>query len=865
MRRIKPPAVHSRSPQKDRSLWFFQNVSYPMRDTPPLELEKFWSTQLLADTNPEHQWECCGPDNVAGRVTALLIHPDDPNKWFAGSATGGVWVSHNAGESWEPNWSPFANQNIGALAYLKLNGNFAEKSLLIAATGEANMSGDSYPGSGMYKSNDDGLTWQPLFLQPPGFTRTIEQDVRTFPRRIGSVALTENGAMAVGSVFLDDSLPAGLYLMAGLASGFYACEYWGQRSFNCHSVLFHPRDSNTIFASIEPDGSLNGIWRSRDFGNSWEHLTKGLPSADQFRRTTLAFAPSDPDVIYALASDRSDYVLGVFRSTNGGNSWRQILDSRRCPRERQMSYNNTIAVHPRKPECVVWGGMHLYRTDDAGSRWRRITSTDRSKRHYVHGDHHALLWPEDDLIVSGNDGGVSVSRNGGNTWMERSSGMVTTMFYSLDVAPSNGKVLGGGTQDNGILMAGVGDSKERDFFRAVPGDGGWIVFDPAQQGNVFGCIAGFEVYRHHKGKPWDFAHWKNIKPKPSQISDRETRQRAFNVLAIAPSAHHGARTLWAGTNRLWRTDSNGQRWRAVSGSFDGSPISSIGIARTRPKLMFVGTTLGGIFRSQDGGRTWSQSLSCAEIPARAITSIETHPKSATTVVVTVASSGVQTSGVDLATGNDLPYRHVFRSRDMGNTWEDIDGGALPNVVFYAAAHETHPPYRLYVAGDAGVWVETEGKWLNVSGNLPTVVVSDLVYHHKDRALTAATYGRGIWRMRPGRGVTAAGEYGPAPEQINIAVGLRVDLRVPPPIPLMPPDGKVVDRKSEQTLVKLSPVTGAIGYQLEFAGADGSNIGYTSTTPEIQLPRMGDGRWRVWALLPGGLRSAASKWRSITYR
>ncbi len=864
MRTIKAPPVHSRAPQKDRSLWFYQNVSFPMRDTPPVELEKFWSAQLLADKNPAHQWQCCGPDNVAGRVTALLIHPDNPNQWFAGSATGGVWVSHNAGESWKPSWSPFANQNIGALAYLKFTGNFVGKSILIAATGEANMSGDSYPGSGMYKSEDDGLTWQPLFLQPQGITQTIEQDVRTFPRRIGSVDFAEN-AMAVGSVFLDDSLPAGLYLMADLVSGFRACEYWGQRSYNCHSVLFHPRDKKTIFASIEPDGSLNGIWRSRDFGNTWEHLTKGLPPADQFRRTTLAFAPSDPDVIYALASDRSDHVLGVFRSTNGGNSWRQILDPQRCPRERQMSYNNTIVVHPRKPECAIWGGMHLYHTDNAGRRWRILTSSDRNKKNYVHGDHHALLWPEDDVIVSGNDGGVSVSRDGGNTWRERSSGMVTTMFYSLDVAASNGKVFGGGTQDNGILIAGVGDAKERDFYRAVPGDGGWIVFDPAQEGNVFGCIAGFEVFRHRRGKPWDFAHWKNVKPKPSQIPDRETRQRAFNVLAIAPSAHRGARTLWAGTNRLWRTDNNGQRWRTVSGSFDGSPISAIGIARARPKLMFVGTTLGGIFRSQDGGSTWSQSLSCADIPARAITSIEPHPKFADTVVVTVASSGVQNSGVELLTGYDLPYRHVFRSRDMGNTWEDIDGGALPNVVFYAAAFETHPPYRLFVAGDAGVWGETEGKWLNVSGNLPTVVVSDLVYHDKDRTLTAATYGRGVWRMRPGKQAIDAVDAGPAQEQIHIAVGLRLDPRVAAPALLSPPDGMAVDRSSEQTLVKLTPVADAVGYQLEFAGADGFTSGFTSTTPEIELPRLGNGKWRVWALLPGGLRSAASKWRTITYR
>src|SRR5215469_7112088 len=226
MRKIKPPEVHSRAPQKDRTLWFHQNASFPMRDTPPVELEKYWSTQLVADTNPEHQWQCAGPDNVAGRVTALVIHPENPNQWFAGSATGGVWVSNNAGESWKSSWSPFSNQNIGALAYVKLTGDFVEKSLLIAATGEANMYGDSYPGSGVYKSNDDGLTWQPLFGRPSGVTLTLAEDVRTFPRRVGSLALNEDGTMAMGSVFLDDSLPAGLYLMSDVAAGLGPCEYW---------------------------------------------------------------------------------------------------------------------------------------------------------------------------------------------------------------------------------------------------------------------------------------------------------------------------------------------------------------------------------------------------------------------------------------------------------------------------------------------------------------------------------------------------------------------------------------------------------------------------------------------------------------
>jgi hypothetical protein len=100
MRKTQPLDRHSRAPQKDRAVWFHQKVSFPLRDASPVQLEKFWASQLQADISPEHRWECAGPFNVAGRVTPLVIHPHKSNMWFAGSATGGVWMSADAGESW---------------------------------------------------------------------------------------------------------------------------------------------------------------------------------------------------------------------------------------------------------------------------------------------------------------------------------------------------------------------------------------------------------------------------------------------------------------------------------------------------------------------------------------------------------------------------------------------------------------------------------------------------------------------------------------------------------------------------------------------------------------------------------------------
>jgi photosystem II stability/assembly factor-like uncharacterized protein len=857
MHRNRHPAAPARALGKDRG-FFNQHVSFPMRDASPVELEAFWAGATRADFEipAEHHWDCLGPNNIAGRVTALAIHPDKPQCWVAGSAAGGVWLTNDAGESWSQTWSRFAPQSIGALAWTVWDGGLT----LIAATGEANMSADTYPGSGLYISFDCGLTWHGMFG-----AASPEMGLKGQPRRIGSIAADTNGRLAFGSVYLDESMPAGLYFadLKRMTWEVCTCEAWGERSYNCHSVLFHP-DGKTIYAAIEPDGTLNGIWRSPNRGKRWEQLTKGLPRGESFRRISLALASSDPDVIYALASSRSAHVLGIFRSTNGGRSWKEILDGR-FPNERQMDYNNTIAVHPRRPDSVIWGGMKLHRTDNAGRNWRTLTKRDRGARNYVHDDHHALLWPDDDLILSGNDGGVSVSRDGGRTWQERSRRMVTTMFYDLDVAPSNGKIFGGGTQDNGTVIAGVDGMPEGDCVSAIGGDGAWTAFDPTDAEFAFASSSGFDIRRHVRGQPWkDLSGWKFIGPGPDEMPDGERFQRSFTVLAIDPSTRKGPRRLWAGSARLWSWDTKRQGWMPPSRAFDGSPISAIEISSVDPRVMYVGTTKGGIFRSTDGGASWCENLAGPDIPARAITSIQSHPALASTVVVTVASTGTSNSGVQLCSGAYMPYGHVFRSHNGGVIWEDIDAGTLPNVAYFSAAYETHPPYRLFVASDLGVWAEIEGYWVHINGNLPNVVVSDLVYHHRDRTLTAATYGRGIWQMRVGLLPLPHPRKGVRPGD---ASALRVDPSIEIPVQRGSQDRPMDQEPASAFSMTVEPVDGAAGYQFEIVvPASRLRVRQGSVEPTLTMFHTTGtrGRWRA-ATIRDGLRSRSSPWRRFVVR
>ena len=148
----------------------------------------------------------------------------------------------------------------------------------------------------------------------------------------------------------------------------------------------------------------------------------------------------------------------------------------------------------------------------------------------------------------------------------------------------------------------------------------------------------------------------------------------------------------------------------------------------------MATENGGFFRSRDGGDTWSPNLSSSILPGHTITRLESHPSDADLVIATVANFG---------------HSHVFRTKDGGLTWEDVDLGQLPDVPHHVAVIRDDELDKIYVGNDAGVFVldTASGLWANLTKNLPNAMVVDLVYHEKDGTLNAATYGRSIWRLK----------------------------------------------------------------------------------------------------------------------
>jgi photosystem II stability/assembly factor-like uncharacterized protein len=205
--------------------------------------------------------------------------------------------------------------------------------------------------------------------------------------------------------------------------------------------------------------------------------------------------------------------------------------------------------------------------------------------------------------------------------------------------------------------------------------------------------------------------------------------------------------LITGARRVWRTKDAGNTWTAVSDVLDGSFVSAVAIAPSDSRLVYVGTEKGAIFRSQDGGDTWSENLAGNDVPEFVVTRLGVHPTDSQTVYATVANVG---------------HSHVFRSVDGGEQWADVDRRRLPDISHNALVIHPDDPSRIFVANDVGVFATTDAckTWQNLSFNLPRTPVMDLVLHRQSQRLFAATYGRSIYSLDL-RGAPAPGAAAPA--------------------------------------------------------------------------------------------------------
>ncbi|MEZ4886117.1 MAG: hypothetical protein R3E32_15385 [Chitinophagales bacterium] len=671
------------------------------------------------------KWTFAGPTNIGGRITDVVMPANDLNTIFAAAATGGVFKSTNQGKSWQPIFDDQLSLSIGALTIAP-----SDAATLYVGTGEPNGGGGSitYDGIGVFKSQNGGETWQYMGLEKS--------------RNIGRIAVNPKDknrlfVAAMGGLFANNP-ERGLFRSENGGKEWEKVLYVSD-STGCVDVVIHPTQPDTLFAAMwertrRPDhrqygGKTSGLYRSLDGGDSWQQLTNGLPRYD-VGRIGVQISASNPSIAYAIYASEDGDFKGVFRTDNHGDSWRQVNDKDLV--EMYITYGwwfGNIRIDPNNPDIVYALGLDIWKSVDGGETWLN-TSAEQG----VHVDQHGLvIHPQNSqFLVSGNDGGVHTSMDGGETWQHLQN-LPITQFYSCAIDPKNPDKLYGGSQDNGVIRTGF--AAPNKWEQILSGDGFQVLVDHEnsdyiyaghQYGNWYRAVDGGDTFVPcMEGiDPFDRKNWNT--PIVQDLED--------------------VRILYFGANRLYKSYDRGLSWKPMSSDMTDGPstgnlmygtITTIAVAASQTEVLYVGTDDGNVWNTQDGGKTWaflSQSL-----PKRWVSAIAVNHKNPNIAYLTF--SGYRQADYT---------PHIFRTEDGGKTWIDISSN-IPEAPINAVVIDPKDEQTLYVASDLGVFVTHNlgQSWGMLGSNLPNVPVMDLDLHEKTGKLVAATYGRGIYFLMVG--------------------------------------------------------------------------------------------------------------------
>lgn len=728
-----PEATAQPGPPTDRHLqqwqWFYFQRAYPF-DRIPAGARQRAREQLAAALRlglmPQAaisgtQWVSIGPApigepefpwaNASGRVSAIAIHPTDPNIVYIGAAQGGVWKSTDAGASWTPLTDEQCSLAMGALAIDPVNPN-----IIYAGTGEQHFSGDSYYGCGVLRSIDGGLTWVQLGAS------VFDLDSANGGARISRILIDPVTAGSAHNTTIYVASDLGLYRSTD--SGAHFLRVLGPFSDFYSPVtdlVMDPTNPRILYggAAFPTSGgwATTGIFKSNDGGTTWVQLTSGLPATGVFR-INLAIASSAPQVLYASLALTSGG-LGIFKTTDGGATWAQLPLSGSVTPNCQCGYDMVLIVDPSNSDTVYFGGVWLYKSLDGGSTWQHITFGDI----YIHVDQHALTFDSLGRLYVGNDGGLYRTGDGGAHGENLNTNLAITQFYpGISLHPTNSSIAFGGTQDNAVLKKSPGSLL---WHRVWGGDGGFTAIDFANPNTVYAeaqwTSGGSFIARSDSGGD-SFSSF-SVKQNGINLTD----PAAFiPPLVMDPS---DSQTLIFGTNRVYRTTDRAENWSAISPALSFGWFSALAIAPTSSATIYAGTITGDVWVTTNTGAIWTKIS--AGLPLRYVTDLAIDPSNPAIAYATI--SGFFTG-------------HVFLTTNGGGTWQDISGN-LPDIPVNAIVIDPVTILRtLYIGTDLGVFRSVNGgvSWERFSAGLPNVAVFDLALNPQTGLLVAATHGRSMF-------------------------------------------------------------------------------------------------------------------------
>jgi photosystem II stability/assembly factor-like uncharacterized protein len=732
---------------------------------------KSWQHHLeLKKISPykDLKWRTVGPEFMSGRIETIAGHPDQPNTLYVGAGSGNLWKTVNNGTTWKPIFDDQSTAAMGCIAIAP-----SDPAILWLGTGEVLMARSSFAGTGVFKSIDAGETWQHMGLMGTNHIPRIVIDPKN-PEVVYAASIGRN---------YGPNKERGVYKTIN------GGKTWDKILFISENVgvveiVMDPSDNQTLLAvawererkawNNKVNGKGSGIYKTTDGGKKWKQIKKGIPKGNHVGRFGLSFSQSNPNIVYAIVDNRSEKPEGTKQPKFEGKRLKHRGDIIRGELYKSVDKGETwlkthegsiptgigddfclIRVAPDNENEIFILGQKLIKTRDGGKSFEPTGETIVHLLSHdirvMHLDMHEM-WIDPtnpDKIVLGNDGGVYISYDRGDTWLHHNN-LPIGEFYAVSVDNAVPYNIYGGTQDDAALYGpsshnvedrltkfGVEDPWKHVYVdRWGGGDSYFTEVDKLDPNIIY--------YEHQFGairrKNMLTGETKSIKPAALE-GGPPLRTNWMTPFFISK---YNKLTLYYGAQKLYRSKNRGDDWEVISPDLTTNPgsekqgnvpygtITSLSESSLMQGLMYAATDDGNVQVTKDEGRTWT--LIDNGLPEKWVSRVKASQHDKETVYVTL--TGYREDDFE---------KYVFMSTDYGETWKSIDGN-LPSEPINVIVEDPRSPNILYVGTDLGAYVTTDKgqNWSILSNGLPTVAVHDLVIQERELDLVAGTHGRSIF-------------------------------------------------------------------------------------------------------------------------